>query len=95
MEALPDPCPLPGSQRRRGLNDRERMLYAPMSQVGGLVFDKDAAYIDIPDWKVGSDLNKLYLLACWAVWMYHEALQLSCAMAGPLKWAPLRRLPEH
>ncbi|KAK9800776.1 hypothetical protein WJX73_000661 [Symbiochloris irregularis] len=52
MEALPDPCPLPGSQRRRGLNDRERMLYAPMSQVGGLVFDKDAAYIDIPDWKV-------------------------------------------
>lgn len=24
-----------------------------MSDVGGLTFDKDAVYIDIPDWKVG------------------------------------------
>lgn len=53
MDGLPDPCPLPSSQRRRGLNDKERLLYAPMSDVGALLFDKDAAYIDIPDWKVG------------------------------------------
>lgn len=25
----------------------------PSLDVGGLLFDKDAVYIDIPDWKVG------------------------------------------
>lgn len=52
MTALPDPCPLPGSKKRRGLGDRDRLLYAPMADVGGLLYDKDAVYIDIPDWKV-------------------------------------------
>ncbi len=52
MDALPDPCPLPGAGKRRGLNERERLLYAPMADVGGLLYDKDAVYIDIPDWKV-------------------------------------------
>ncbi|KXZ47518.1 hypothetical protein GPECTOR_34g677 [Gonium pectorale] len=52
LDALPDPCPLPESIKRRGLNDRERLLYAPMADVGGLLYDKDAVYIDIPDWKV-------------------------------------------
>ena len=28
------------------------MLYAPMADVGGLMYDKDAVYINIPDWKV-------------------------------------------
>lgn len=51
MAALPDPCPFPGKQRRKGLNDRERLVYAPMADVGGLLFDKDAVYIDLPDWK--------------------------------------------
>lgn len=105
MAALHDPCPLPDKQKKRSLNERERLLYAPMSgrctrvlgggqrgivgggrrrkpcsaplipyaarasacpsplhallacqtfptDVGGLLFDKDAVYIDIPDWKV-------------------------------------------
>lgn len=52
VAALHDPCPLPDKQKKRGLNERERLLYAPMSDVGGLLFDKDAVYIDIPDWKV-------------------------------------------
>ena len=38
--------------RRRGLRDRERLLYAPMSDAGGLLYDRDAVYIDVPDWKV-------------------------------------------
>ena len=29
-------------------------LPQPMSDVGGLMFDKDAVYIDIPDWKVST-----------------------------------------
>lgn len=52
LDGLPDPCPLPESIKRRGLNDKERLLYAPMADVGGLLYDKDAVYIDIPDWKV-------------------------------------------
>ena len=52
MDAMPDPCPMPGAQKRRGLNEKERLLYAPMSDVGGLLYDRDAVYIDIPDWKV-------------------------------------------
>ena len=31
MAALHDPCPLPGSQKKRSLNERERLVYAPMS----------------------------------------------------------------
>lgn len=46
---LPDPCPLPDTIKRRSLNDYERKLYAPMSGVGGIVYDKDAVYIDMAD----------------------------------------------
>lgn len=53
INALLDPCPLPRTVKKRGLNDKERLLYAPMADVGGLLYDKDAVYIDIPDWKVG------------------------------------------
>lgn len=51
-DCLPDPCPLPGTVKKRGLNEKERLLYAPMADVGGLMYDKDAVYIDIPDWKL-------------------------------------------
>jgi hypothetical protein len=53
ISELGDPCPTPAARKRRSLNDQERLLYAPMSDVGGLLFDKDAMYIEIPDWKVG------------------------------------------
>lgn len=49
---LTDPCPLPSSLKRRGLGDKDRLLYAPMAGVGGLLYDRDAVYIDIPDWKL-------------------------------------------
>lgn len=55
MDALPDPCPTPGAAKKRSLNERERLLYAPMSDVGGLLYDKDAVYIDIPSWKVRAE----------------------------------------
>uniref|UniRef100_A0A3Q4IA13 BMS1 ribosome biogenesis factor n=2 Tax=Neolamprologus brichardi TaxID=32507 RepID=A0A3Q4IA13_NEOBR len=45
---LPDPCPLPDTQKKRALNEKERLLYAPMAGVGGVVYDKDAVYIDLP-----------------------------------------------
>ncbi|CAN9508593.1 unnamed protein product [Ophioblennius macclurei] len=45
---LPDPCPLPDGQKKRALNEKERLLYAPMAGIGGMVYDKDAVYIDVP-----------------------------------------------
>lgn len=44
---LPDPCPLPEKLKKRSLDDKEKLIYAPMSGVGGVVFDKDAVYIDL------------------------------------------------
>jgi hypothetical protein len=48
VSVLPDPCPLPGTGRR-SLDDRQRLLYAPMSDVGRLLYDKDAMYVNIAD----------------------------------------------
>lgn len=31
IAALHDPCPLPDKQKKRSLNERERLMYAPMS----------------------------------------------------------------
>ncbi|KAM3592750.1 uncharacterized protein V6R79_024419 [Siganus canaliculatus] len=45
---LPDPCLLPDAQKKRALNEKERLLYAPMAGVGGVMYDKDAVYIDLP-----------------------------------------------
>lgn len=49
VAALPDPCPLPDKVKKRSLDGKERLLYAPMSDVGRLVYDKDAMYINLPD----------------------------------------------
>ncbi|EON97708.1 putative gtp binding protein bms1 protein [Phaeoacremonium minimum UCRPA7] len=55
MEALPDPCPTPameqalakasGKTGRRRLDEKEKKLYAPMSDRSGLKVDGDAIYI--------------------------------------------------
>ncbi|ETN37823.1 uncharacterized protein HMPREF1541_07446 [Cyphellophora europaea CBS 101466] len=57
IEALPDPCPTPyldqalakasGKTSRRKLGEKQKVLFAPMSDVGGVLVDKDAVYIDI------------------------------------------------
>lgn len=52
VEGLTDPCPLPGSVGHRTLNDSERRIYAPMTDLDGFVLDRDAVYVEIPDWKV-------------------------------------------
>ena len=48
MQVLPDPCPLPDTVKKKGLSDKEKLLYAPMADVGGMLYDKDAVYIDLP-----------------------------------------------
>ncbi|MCJ1340733.1 Glycoside hydrolase 2 (Mannanase, beta-galactosidase) [Bachmanniomyces sp. S44760] len=57
IESLPDPCPTPfmdqaiakasGKGGRRRLGEKQKVLFAPMSDVGGVLVDKDAVYIDI------------------------------------------------
>ena len=51
IQQLDDPCPLPGTSqdKKRTLKALERTIYAPMSDVSGIMFDKDATYIEIPD----------------------------------------------
>lgn len=44
---LPDPCPLPEKMKKRSLVDKERLVYAPFSGVGGIVYDKDAVYVEL------------------------------------------------
>ncbi|OAL47534.1 DUF663-domain-containing protein [Pyrenochaeta sp. DS3sAY3a] len=56
-EALPDPCPTPyaekqaektgAKKKRTRLGEKQKILYAPMSDVGGVLVDKDAVYIDV------------------------------------------------
>lgn len=71
MTALPDPCPLPSAAKKKGLRDREKLFYAPMSGIGDLLYDKDAVYININDHlvqyskaddEIGDPTNKGYLL---------------------------------
>eukprot|EP00106_Octopus_bimaculoides_P008936 XP_014776378.1 PREDICTED: ribosome biogenesis protein BMS1 homolog [Octopus bimaculoides] len=47
VQFLPDPCPTPDISKKRTLNVKERPIYAPMSGVGGIIYDKDAVYIDM------------------------------------------------
>ncbi|KAF1992449.1 DUF663-domain-containing protein [Aulographum hederae CBS 113979] len=56
IEQLPDPCPTPfmddalakqGKTKRKRLGDKQKILFAPMSDVGGVLVDKDAVYIDV------------------------------------------------
>ncbi|KAI8809900.1 hypothetical protein BJ742DRAFT_852387 [Cladochytrium replicatum] len=47
IKMLPDPCP-PPEKKRKTLDDKQRMIYAPMSDVGGIMYDKDAIYINVP-----------------------------------------------
>ncbi|RKP11531.1 NUC121 domain-containing protein [Piptocephalis cylindrospora] len=47
LTALDDPCPLPESQRKH-LSEKAKLIHAPMSDIGGIIYDKDAVYIDVP-----------------------------------------------
>merc|ERR1719505_126987 len=53
LNFIPDPCPLPDKEKKRSLTEKERLVYAPMAGVGGIVYDKDAVYIDLGGSKAG------------------------------------------
>lgn len=48
--ALRDPCPLPSqsdTSQKKHLSQKDVVLYAPMADVGNVVYDKDAMYINL------------------------------------------------
>ncbi|KAJ0969389.1 hypothetical protein J5N97_022266 [Dioscorea zingiberensis] len=49
VTSLSDPCPLPSAAKKKGLRDKEKLFYAPMSGLGDLLYDKDAVYVNIND----------------------------------------------
>jgi ribosome biogenesis protein BMS1 len=68
IEGLPDPCPTPhlqqaiekatGKANTRRLGDKQKLLYAPMSDVGGVLVDRDAVYIDVKTANLNRDENE-------------------------------------
>jgi ribosome biogenesis protein BMS1 len=53
ISILGDPCPLPSmdpdQEKRRKLSEKKKLVvHAPMSDVGGMVYDKDAVWINVP-----------------------------------------------
>jgi ribosome biogenesis protein BMS1 len=51
VSKLGDPCPLPSdeTEKRRRLSEKRKLLvHAPMSDVGGVTYDKDAVWINVP-----------------------------------------------
>ncbi|RCK55765.1 Ribosome biogenesis protein BMS1 [Candida viswanathii] len=49
------------TRRRKRLEDKQKIIYAPMSNVGGVMVDKDAVYIDIgkESFKNAGDTNEI------------------------------------
>jgi ribosome biogenesis protein BMS1 len=59
LDVLEDPCPTPNKTNkvtkenkeeaaRKRLKDKQRLVYAPMSDIAGIRYDSDAIYIDQP-----------------------------------------------
>ncbi|THH14556.1 hypothetical protein EW146_g5789 [Bondarzewia mesenterica] len=51
VTVLGDPCPSPDadSEKRRKLSEKKKLLvHAPMSDVGGVMYDKDAVWVNVP-----------------------------------------------
>eukprot|EP00668_Euglena_longa_P014485 GGOE01018475.1.p1 GENE.GGOE01018475.1~~GGOE01018475.1.p1 ORF type:complete len:1161 (-),score=460.16 GGOE01018475.1:68-3310(-) len=69
ISVLEDPCPLPSKalvkNRQRHLTERMRRLYAPMSDIGDLLYDQHNVYlaVDRSVERVGKGMDMLHQLA--------------------------------
>eukprot|EP00049_Salpingoeca_infusionum_P004098 m.74835 g.74835 ORF g.74835 m.74835 type:complete len:1366 (-) comp12414_c0_seq7:1155-5252(-) len=56
ISLLEDPCPPPVAQetadgkkkKKKRLDARDKLIYAPMCDVGGVLYDKDATFVEMP-----------------------------------------------
>lgn len=55
---------MPEKIKKRSLVDKERLVYAPFSGVGGIVYDKDAVYVELG----GSHSHSKVSLFIYALW---------------------------
>ena len=66
VTVLGDPCPLPTaeSEKKRKLSEKKKLLiHAPMSDVGGVMYDKDAVWVNVPgSFTRGNVDGKLYCI---------------------------------
>jgi len=77
MSLLSDPCPLPDQIKKRSLNEKERLIYGPMSGVGGIIYDKDAIYIELGGshaMKKGRVCASNALLFLWMWWISFDVM---------------------
>ncbi|KAM6163755.1 ribosome biogenesis protein BMS1 homolog [Rhynchocyon petersi] len=56
---LPDPCALPEQQKKRCLTEKEKLVYAPFSGIGGVLYDTDAVYVDLGGSHVSQESNEV------------------------------------
>jgi ribosome biogenesis protein BMS1 len=65
---LGDPCPFPdaASEKRRKLSEKQKLLvHAPMTDLGGVVYDKDAVWVNVPgSFTRGNTDRKLPFFQC-------------------------------
>ncbi|GMI42333.1 hypothetical protein TrCOL_g8852 [Triparma columacea] len=47
VSAMPDPCPFPSKNKDQSLSKKDTLLYAPLSNVGAVMVDKDAVYVEV------------------------------------------------
>ncbi|KAL2313964.1 Ribosome biogenesis protein bms1 [Schizosaccharomyces pombe] len=59
VSSLEDPCPPPDADkvRRRRLSEKQKLIYGPMADIGGILFDKDRVYIEVPTSNFSKDEN--------------------------------------
>jgi ribosome biogenesis protein BMS1 len=71
--ALADPCPMPDAdaEKRRRLSERKKLrVHAPMSDLGGVAYDKDAVYVNVPgSFTRGNADGRTFLCrdVCWGL----------------------------
>eukprot|EP00467_Chlorarachnion_reptans_P021670 CAMPEP_0114511848 /NCGR_PEP_ID=MMETSP0109-20121206/14635_1 /TAXON_ID=29199 /ORGANISM="Chlorarachnion reptans, Strain CCCM449" /LENGTH=1201 /DNA_ID=CAMNT_0001691441 /DNA_START=230 /DNA_END=3835 /DNA_ORIENTATION=+ len=47
VDVLPDPCGLPDKKNIKKLGEKDKAIYAPLADVGNVLFDQDATYINL------------------------------------------------
>ncbi len=58
ISPLADPCPLPNHMKKRSLNEKDKLLYAPMSDIGNVIYDNDVVYISVPQSQIQNRGNQ-------------------------------------
>jgi ribosome biogenesis protein BMS1 len=60
VKELPDPCPRPEKTQRQRIGEKDKLIFAPMADIGNIEYDADAMWIKMPQSQVlFSDVDTL------------------------------------